>query len=99
MELPLLIKQDLKNAITNPVTILFCLIYPFTLIFLFGFLFSNQYTGDILRAISELWCYNVILFITGISNNCIYCINGRKNKKSKLKGSIFSHTKIQNLLI
>lgn len=50
MELPLLIKQDLKNAITNPVTILFCLIYPFTLIFLFGFLFSNQYTGDILTS-------------------------------------------------
>lgn len=50
MELVLLMKQDFKNAITNPVTVLFCLVYPLTLILLFGFLFSNQYTGNIVTS-------------------------------------------------
>lgn len=46
MSLLVLMKQDFKNLITNPMIFTFCFIYPPVLIFLFGFLFSNLYGSD-----------------------------------------------------
>lgn len=43
MTLWILLKQDFKNLITNPITFVFCFLYPPVLIFLFGFLFSYSY--------------------------------------------------------
>lgn len=38
-----LMKQDLRNLLTNPTALLFCTIYPIFLVLLFGFLFSDLY--------------------------------------------------------
>ncbi len=46
MKIGILIKQDIKNLIKNPVVLLFCTVYPFSLVLIFGFLFSNIYGGD-----------------------------------------------------
>ena len=66
MELLLLMKQDFKNAITNSVTVLFCLIYPITLILLFGFLFSNQYSGHIVTSY-DFYGVTMIFYLTLVS--------------------------------
>ncbi len=48
MELITLMKQDLRNILTNPTIILFCMIYPISLVLVFGFLFSDMYgSGNI----------------------------------------------------
>ncbi|MFW2490636.1 ABC transporter permease [Clostridium chromiireducens] len=41
-----LIKQDFRNLITTPVIVTVCVIYPWLLIGLFGFIFSSLYGGD-----------------------------------------------------
>lgn len=46
MNIGRLIKQDFKNLITNINIDVFCFIYPFILIGLFGFLFSNLYGSE-----------------------------------------------------
>lgn len=38
-----LMKQDLRNLLTNPTALLFCTVYPVFLVILFGFLFSDLY--------------------------------------------------------
>ena len=43
MSLIILMKQDFKNLLTNPIIFTFCFVYPPALIFLFGFLFSYLY--------------------------------------------------------
>lgn len=41
-----LIKQDFKNLITTPVVVMACVIYPWLLLGLFGFVFSSLYGGE-----------------------------------------------------
>ncbi|MVX63290.1 ABC transporter permease [Clostridium chromiireducens] len=41
-----LIKQDFRNLITTPVIVTVCVIYPWLLIGMFGFIFSSLYGGD-----------------------------------------------------
>ncbi|MFR8104538.1 MAG: ABC transporter permease [Clostridia bacterium] len=60
MKLGILLKQDLKNLITNPVKVLYCLVYPLFLILLFGFLFSNLYGGE---SVSSYDFYGVTMLI------------------------------------
>ena len=41
-----LVKQDVKNIITNKTILLFCIVYPSFLIVMFGFLFSDVYRSE-----------------------------------------------------
>ena len=41
-----LIKQDFKNLITTPVVVIACVVYPWLLVGLFGFIFSSLYGGE-----------------------------------------------------
>lgn len=55
-----LIKQDLKNLITTPVVIMACVVYPWLLVGLFGFIFSSLYGGE---GVSSYDYYGVTMMI------------------------------------
>lgn len=50
MQLFILMKQDVRNILTNPTIVLFCLVYPIVLVLLFGFLFSDLYQGNVVTS-------------------------------------------------
>lgn len=41
-----LIKQDFRNLVTTPVVVTACVVYPWLLVGLFGFIFSSLYGGE-----------------------------------------------------
>lgn len=41
-----LIKQDFRNLITTPVIVIVCVVYPWLLVGMFGFIFSSLYGGE-----------------------------------------------------
>ena len=45
-----LVKQDIKNIITNKTILLFCIVYPSFLILMFGFLFSDLYKSNVVTS-------------------------------------------------
>ena len=50
MKLITLMKQDIRNLVTNPTVVLFCFAYPIFLVLLFGFLFSDLYKNGIVTS-------------------------------------------------
>jgi len=55
-----LIKRDFKNLITTPVVIMACVVYPWLLVGLFGFIFSSLYGGE---GVSSYDYYGVTMMI------------------------------------
>ena len=55
-----LIKQDFKNLITTPVVVMACVVYPWLLVGLFGFIFSSLYGGE---GVSSYDYYGVTMMI------------------------------------
>lgn len=55
-----LIKRDFKNLITTPVVIMACVVYPWLLVGLFGFIFSSLYGGE---GVSAYDYYGVTMMI------------------------------------
>lgn len=66
-----LIKQDFKNLITNKPILVFCTVFPITLVLLFGFLFSSIYGSNV----TSYDYYGVTMMLYMI----IYCVTMTPN--------------------
>lgn len=79
-----LIKRDIKNLITTPVVIMACVVYPWLLVGLFGFIFSNLYGGE---GVSSYDYYGVTMMIYIIIASITITPNTFMEKKLR-KGNI-----------
>jgi ABC-2 type transport system permease protein len=63
-----LIKQDFKNLLTTPVVVTSCVIFPWFLVGLFGFIFSSLYGGEGVTAYDyygvTMMLYMILISIT-----------------------------------
>ncbi|MHC1685771.1 MAG: ABC transporter permease [Clostridiaceae bacterium] len=80
MNLIKLIKQDIRNLLTNPIVTSYALVYPAVMIVLFGYIFSSLYGG---KGVSSYDYYGVTILIYIILNGCTITPNTFMERRIK----------------
>jgi len=91
-----LIKQDFKNLITTPVVIMACVVYPWVLVGLFGFIFSSLYGGE---GVSSYDYYGVTMMIYIIIASITITPNTFMEKKLRQGNIRISYAPVSKVLI
>lgn len=91
-----LIKQDFKNLITTPVVVIACVVYPWLLVGLFGFIFSSLYGGEGVKSYDY---YGVTMMIYIIITSITITPNTFLEKKLRQGNIRIAYAPVSKVLI